>query len=114
MHSLLRLLIPALLAVTALPVQAADPARSERLRVGTTNIFCVVAPCPWRGIAKADSARLGPVDLIWSAQHLPRLDALPEDVVRISESWNANNCLEVEGALNGSTLIVDRIIGECA
>lgn len=109
-----KLLLPALLALLALPAQADAPDSGERLRVGKTNIYCVMAPCPWRGIWRAKATPMAPADLIWAEQSLPRLVALPEDAARVTESWGADTCIEIEGALTGSTLVVDRVVGDCS
>lgn len=102
------------LALMVLPVQADSPENGERLRVGKTNIYCVMAPCPWRGIWRAKAVPLAPADLVWAEQSLPRLTALPADAAKVTESWNADTCIEIEGALTGSTLVVDRIVGDCS
>lgn len=112
MRSILSVLVVALSALT-LPTHAADPVANERLRVGKTNIFCVMAPCPWRGIAKAGRTSGGPADLLWSEQEIPQLDATPEDAARITDAWSADKCLEIEGRMTGKTLRVARIVGEC-
>ncbi len=113
MRLLPALLLTASLSVTATP--AADTAlTSAELRVGKTNIFCVQMPCPWRGIAAADSPRLTPADLIWSHQTLPPLAASSEDKDRIVTAWNSDQCLIINGRFVAGTLQVDEIAGECA
>lgn len=94
---------------------AADTAfSSQALRVGKTNIFCVQMPCPWRGIAAAESSRAVPADLLWSQQTLPPLAASPEDSDRIVEAWNSDQCLLIDGGFAAGKLQVDRILGDCA
>lgn len=106
------LLVTASLAITA--SQAADTVlASERLFVGKTNIFCLQAPCPWRGIARADDQPAGPSNLLWSEQKLPPLNASPQDAQRIVDAWNSDRCLSIEGQMLGSTLQVERIVGAC-
>lgn len=114
MRAIPMLFLPSLLALMTLPVQADAPDGSERLRVGKTNIYCVMAPCPWRGIWRAKAVPLAPADLIWAEQSLPRLIAQPEDATKVSESWDNDTCIEIDGALTGSALVVDRIVGDCS
>ena len=112
MRPSLALLVAAGLAMTA--AHAADaPAASERLFVGKTNIVCVQAPCPWRGIAAADAQQAGPAGLLWSEQTLPPLDAKEDDATRIVEAWNSDQCLSIRGRMAGGRLQVERIEGEC-
>lgn len=107
------LLVAAALAMTA--THAADmTVASERLFVGKTNIFCVQAPCFWRGIAAADAQQAGPAGLVWSAQTLPPLDANEGDAARIIQAWNGYQCLSMQGRMAGGRLQVERIEGECA
>lgn len=102
-------LVAAMLAL-ATPIEAAE---IQRLSVGKTNIFCVKAPCPWRGIAPADADRHGPADLLWSRQQLPPLIARADDADAIRTAWDADGCLLVDGALIDSQLRIDAIVGEC-
>ena len=113
MRPLPSLMIAAALALAAMPSQAADFARSERLYVGKTNILCVQAPCPWRGIGRDENFRSGPAGLLWSDDTLPRLDASPEDARRITSAWANDDCLAINGTLIGTTLHVEKIIGAC-
>lgn len=114
MHRLSCLMTPMMLALAMGPVHAADPAPdTELLLVGRTNIFCVQAPCPWRGIARADDARNGPAGLLWSGEALPRLEAGAEEGARIAAAWEDNECVAVEGRLGGSILYVERVVGAC-
>lgn len=108
------LMTPIMLALAMGPVHAADLAPdTELLLVGRTNIFCVQAPCPWRGIVRADDVRDGPAGLAWSSQALPRLEAGAEDAARIAAAWEAIECVVVEGRLSGSVLYVERVVGAC-
>lgn len=108
----LALLIASLTAVA--PSLAADTAAPvEQLRVGKTNIFCVMEPCPWRGIARADNLPKGPADLLWSGQVLPPLDATDDDAERIIDAWNSDGCLLIEGLLTDDRLRVEQIVGGC-
>ena len=113
MRLLSTLMVATCLAVTT--SQAADTAlSSEALRVGKTNIFCVQMPCPWRGIAAADSPRVVPADLIWSHQTLPPLAGNSGDRQRIITAWNSDQCLIIRGRFTDGVLQVDRIVEECA
>ena len=107
------LLVAAGLAVT-ITHAAGTEISSAGLRVGKTNIFCVQMPCPWRGIAVADSPRLVPADLMWSQQTLPPLAASSEDTDRIVEAWNGDQCLIIDGSFVAGILQVDGIADECA
>ncbi|WEK03429.1 MAG: hypothetical protein P0Y65_14660 [Candidatus Devosia phytovorans] len=112
MRLLSALVIAATLAVSTTSHAADILPASETLLVGKTNIFCVQAPCPWRGIARVDN-QAGPSGLLWSQETLPPLDAGPVDAARIAEAWNGNQCLSIKGSLSGGTLRVDEIIGAC-
>lgn len=106
------LLVTAGLAVTE--THAADVVvASGRLIVGKTNILCVQAPCPWRGIAAADERRAGPGGLLWSEQTLPPMDASEENTNRIVQAWDGDQCLAIEGTMTGGRLKVEKIVGEC-
>ena len=106
------LLVAGGLAVTA--THAADMSvSSERLFVGKTNIFCLMAPCPWRGIAAEDAQHAGPAGLLWSEQTLPPLDATEDDATRIISAWNGNQCLSIQGRIASGRLKVERVEGEC-
>jgi hypothetical protein len=112
MRRLSALLVAAGLAVTA--THAGDmTVASERLFVGKTNIVCVQAPCPWRGIAAADAQQAGPAGLLWSEQTLPPLDAIEDDATLIVEAWNGDQCLSIQGRMDSGRLQVERIEGEC-
>lgn len=102
------------ISLVALPAHAdgMNP-QSERLLVGRTNIFCVQAPCPWRGIVRQDELRPGPAAMLWSEADLPRLDASAEDASRIEAAWDSTECLAIDGSLTRDTLRVDRIVGAC-
>jgi len=106
-----------LLAACALPPEpqtAAQPTRAAELfRIGRTNIYCVKAPCPWRGIARAgkDQRPLGPP--FWIDADLPALKAAPDDAKRLRAAWDNSGCLVVEGRFEKDELIVQRIIDDC-
>jgi hypothetical protein len=110
-------LFSALLVATGLTVTAAHAAdttfASERLFVGKTNILCVQAPCPWRGIAAADGQQTGPAGLLWAEQTLPPLDATQDDATRIVQAWNDDQCLSIQGRMASGRLQVERVEGEC-
>lgn len=92
---------------------AEDNAVDQRLLVGKTNIFCVQAPCPWRGIADANNPGSGPAGLLRAEQTLPPIDATEEDAQRIVDAWNADRCLAIAGRLVDGRLIVNDILGDC-
>lgn len=108
------LLLATSLAMTA-PHASGNDASSQRLLVGKTNIYCIKAPCPWRGIVAADTdnAETGPAGLLWSGQELPPLEASPENTDRIVSGWNAGRCLVVDGRLVAERLTVETIVGDC-
>lgn len=108
MRWLSALLVVAGMATT--PVYATD---SEELFVGRTNIFCVKAPCPWRGIFEANDILAGPSGLLWSEQALPPLDASPENARKIAEAWNNHQCLKILGRMTDERLMVEKILGPC-
>ena len=101
-----------MLAATAPALADGHPA-GERLEVGRTNIFCVKAPCPWRGIAHADTRVATPSGLLWAQDRLPQLDASPQDARRLAEAWADHDCLLIMGRLDEATLAVDEILGPC-
>lgn len=111
MHLISALLFVAVGIMTATNV-AGMPA-NERLFVGKTNIFCVQAPCPWRGILSAEVDSNGPANLLWTDQSLPPLDASEEDAEKIVAAWNGDRCVAVHGRLRDGRLYVDAIAGEC-
>ncbi|MEO3999711.1 hypothetical protein [Mesorhizobium sp. CAU 1732] len=88
-----------------------EPAKSISLAVGSTGIFCVRAPCPWRGIADPDAQ--DPTRLLWSGDDLPPIHAPDDTTRRIERAWDDHECLLVEGAFDGVTLRVERIVGPC-
>ncbi|SMQ61679.1 hypothetical protein SAMN06295905_0555 [Devosia lucknowensis] len=110
----MRAFVLASLAVIASVAPAiADGATEETVfLVGRTNIFCVKAPCPWRGIAPAGGAA-GPHALIWSGDALPEVDGDPADVASISQAWNNGDCLVVRGQFTAEVLTVDAVVGPC-
>lgn len=100
------------LAMAGLTPAAADPANGL-LRVCKTNIFCVKAPCPWRGIAPAEARDTGPAGLIWRRTVLPEIVGAPADARRIAEAWTRDDCVLIEGRLVRSVLHVERVAGPC-
>ncbi|KQN71554.1 hypothetical protein DevBK_00630 [Devosia sp. BK] len=97
------------------PAFAADTETGgERLFVGKTGIYCVQAPCPWRGIWASAAAQAGPSDLLWAQETLPRIEATTADANRIEEAWASDQCLAILGRLVDGTLQVERIIGDCS
>lgn len=84
-----------------------------RLLLGRTNIFCVQAPCPWRGIVRPTDLRSGATAMLWSDVRMPQLEASAEDAARLATAWGGAECLAIDGSLTGDTLRVDRIVGAC-
>lgn len=113
MRRLSSLVLTAMLAATTVGTAANVMPSSTKLLVGKTNIFCVQAPCPWRGIADADTQQPGPSGLLWAEQTLPVLDADPRDAERIRQAWDSDQCLLIDGELTGRVLRVDGIVGAC-
>lgn len=102
------------LTLAGAPVQAEDVAgRPERLHVGSTNIYCVQAPCPWRGITRADDMPASPASLLWSEEVLPPMEGDPESVDRIMRAWNEGECLVLDGAFVDGVLVVESLAGTC-
>jgi hypothetical protein len=112
MQLLSALVIAATLAVCTTSHSAEMLPASETLLVGKTNIFCVQAPCPWRGVVRGDN-QAGPAGLLWSEETLPPLVAIPADAARIAEAWTGNQCLLINGSMLDGTLQVDEIMGAC-
>ncbi|MDH4992371.1 hypothetical protein QEZ48_16265 [Aquamicrobium lusatiense] len=88
-------------------------ASAKRLAVGNTGISCVTLPCPWRGIVDLDDASRDPLRPLWNHQELPALEASTADRARLSEAWGEARCVAVEGVLDGQSLRVDKILGDC-
>lgn len=113
MHSILKAMtVSAAALLFSVPCHADGIAEinSGTLSVGRTGINCVMAPCPWRGIRAVNSNGL---DLLWSSDRLPAIKATADDAQRITQAWHDLECLLVEGEFDGTTLIVDRILGAC-
>lgn len=112
-HLFPAIVVAAAVVLAALPGQADGMVQAERLLVGKTNIYCVKAPCPWRGISRAADAPAGPATLLWSEESLPRLVASGPDAERIIRAWEGDECLAIEGTMLGPVLTVERIVGTC-
>nr|WP_314261614.1 hypothetical protein [uncultured Devosia sp.] len=114
MRFLLSLVVTAVLSMTTVSNAADVVPPSESLRVGKTNILCVQAPCPWRGISRAETMPSGPSGLLWAQQTLPPLDAASRDAERVRQAWDNDQCLVINGKMTGGILRVDEIVGACA
>lgn len=82
-------------------------------RVGKTGIYCVKAPCPWRGVVQADGAGQAVGAPVWSSESLPVLEATPMAAARLGAVWQNFECVLVAGAFDGGVLRVDRLAGAC-
>lgn len=107
-------LLAASLALTGPALATGTAGSDDLLRVGRTNIFCVQAPCPWRGVSVADPAPVTPANLLWVEQTLPPLEASEADARQIEHAWDNDQCLLIEGRFIGATLEVSRIVGDCS
>lgn len=103
-------------AVSALSIEPLPvPADGEQFwGLGTTGIYCVKAPCPWRGVFRIhpDGTRDRPL----SGHDLPApppLRAGDADRARIEDAFARSGCVVAEGHFDGETLVVLRIAGEC-
>jgi hypothetical protein len=79
------------------------------LNVGATGLHCYQAPCPWRGIFFAN----GRGRPLWSGEALPAINANAGGRQAISTAWEEHACVTVEGAFDGRTLTVRRVLGNC-
>lgn len=89
-----------------------------RMAVGSTGIYCVTQPCPWRGIVELENSLRDPLRPLWNGDTLPVLRASAEDAARIEAAWAEGQCLEIEGAfyadIGGAPVLrVYHILGEC-
>lgn len=82
-------------------------------RLGPTGIYCVKAPCPWRGIVKVDKGGRPEGKPLWTGRNLPAIVARADVRSRILSTWKASGCLIVEGELDRDRLSVNRIVGGC-
>lgn len=105
-----RVLVCAAILLMVLPV-AAD-GRSY-LRIGSTGIYCVMAPCPSFGLIPADSAGNDIASYVWAGDQLPPISGSPADQDRIVAAWAEKACLLVEGAYAEDVLSVEAIVGDC-
>ena len=111
-HRAIWRIAPILLAAW-LPAAGHSAPLEGQFRVGTTGIYCVKAPCPWRGIVPLGADGQPGGKPLWTAQDLPTLKASKADHRRIAAAWKDNGCLIVDGTLEGATFTVNRIDGEC-
>ena len=82
-------------------------------RLGPTGIYCIKAPCPWRGITKLDADGKSDGKPLWTGSTLPVIEAEADIKARIADAWKASLCLVVEGKLEGDRFAVSRIVGDC-
>src|SRR5690554_4141265 len=93
--AMMKKLAPALLAAAlGLPsgvafAEGAESGSGELLRVGSTGIMCVRAPCPWKGVVAVAEERSAPEEstLLWSGEDLPPLTASEADAERVRAAW---------------------------
>lgn len=91
----------------------AGPAGESGFRIGSTKIFCIKAPCPWRGVTRLDRDGRPEGRPFWTGDRLPPIAAAPADRDRIAKAWRDGACLQVEGRLADETLMVRKISGPC-
>lgn len=103
----------ALLAATRVAPSFAGEAIRGTFRLGPTGIYCIKAPCPWRGIMKLDDKGHPEGKPLWTGDELLAIDADPGVRDRILSTWKASGCLVVEGKLSTNQLFVSRIAGGC-
>jgi hypothetical protein len=97
----------------ALSSDTAGATVAGSFRLGPTGIYCVKAPCPWRGIVKIGPAGQSRGRPLWSGDSLPPIHAIPSDRERILAAWRKSGCLIVDGEFRRATLFVSRISGLC-
>jgi hypothetical protein len=112
---LLKALLPvALVLAGAGSTGAADPpAGDELLAVGATGIYCLRAPCPWRGIRATENATGIGGRLLWWGETLPLIAAKTSDQRRLAAAWDNHVCLLVHGRFERGVLAVSTIAGKC-
>lgn len=103
----------ALLPDSAAPAMGRGIREPAELRIGPTGIYCFTEPCPWKGIVLTDETDEVPGHILWWGTDLPQLDATPEIMIEVAETWKNDTCLNVMGQLFENTLIVMDILGEC-
>jgi hypothetical protein len=91
----------------------ASPPRDGTLRIGPTGVYCVRAPCPWRGVTRLDAERRPVGRPLWAGERLPVIVARDADRQRIMEAWRTSGCLVAEGRLEAEQLVVRRVVGPC-
>ena len=91
----------------------AHPAPEAALRIGPTGIYCVKAPCPWRGITRLGADGRPEGRPLWTDDELPAVVASEGDRRRIAAAWRDGGCLVVRGRLEAATLRVRGISGGC-
>lgn len=89
-------------------------ASAKCLATGKTGISCVTSPCPWREIVDRNDASCDQLGPLWNHQELPAPEASPADRARLSGAWDDARCVALEDALDGQSLRVDKILGDCA
>jgi hypothetical protein len=103
--------------VVCLALLLATPAAAGTIagmfRIGPTGIYCVKAPCPWRGIVKLDADGKPEGRPLWAGDELPVIEAEAGVRDSIATIWRASGCLIVEGELHGDRFAVARIVGDC-
>ena len=100
-------------AAAPLPVEIDRPPVDGTFRIGATGIFCVRAPCPWRGIMQIGADGHPEGRPLWAGKDPPMVKADPETQGRIDASWRESGCLLVRGRFEKGALAVHEIIGDC-
>jgi hypothetical protein len=100
-------------AVLAGGLEAPSPPVEERLRIGPTGVYCVRAPCPWRGVTRLDAEGRAVGRPLWSGERLPTIVAGDADKRRIMAVWRVSGCLVAQGRFEAERLIIRRVIGAC-
>lgn len=85
----------------------------QRLRIGPTGIYCIKAPCPWRGIVKIGADGRPQGRPLWTGEALPAIHAVSAIRKRIETSWRESDCLQIFGSMRGDRLTVSRIDRKC-
>jgi hypothetical protein len=112
MNVRLRSLLAATAFIVTVPsAMAEDATPYVELDVGRTRIQCYTEPCPWNGIANADSP-VSPVTLLWAGAEPPPMRGKTEDRIFILENY-AENCTRLSGRYEGGILEIAKILGPC-
>lgn len=100
-------------AASSLTPSFAGGGTEQTLRIGPTGIYCIKAPCPWRGIVKIGADGRPQGRPLWTGEALPAIHAVSAIRKRIETSWRESGCLRVFGSMRGERLTVRRIDKKC-